>query len=68
MVAPAPNADELSGRLLARLDALLAGAEPTTPERSWLEQLARELHAPGSRQQRHGKRMSHRRRPGQPFT
>jgi hypothetical protein len=68
VVAPAPNADELSSRLLARLDALLAGAEPTPPERSWLEQLARELQAPQSRQQRRSKPTSRRRRPGQPFT
>jgi hypothetical protein len=68
MVVPDPNADELSSRLLARLDALLAGAEPTPRERSWLEQLARDLHAPESRQQRHSKPTSHRRRPGQPFT
>jgi len=47
MVVPDPNADELSSRLLARLDALLAGAQPTPRERSWLDQLARELHAPG---------------------
>jgi hypothetical protein len=67
MIAPAPNADELSTRLLARLDALLAGAEPTPRERSWLEQLARELHAPAGQQRRGGKRTSRRRRPGQPF-
>ena len=48
MVAPTPNADELRTRLLARLDALFAGAEPTPPERSWLEQLARDLYAPGA--------------------
>jgi hypothetical protein len=67
MVAPAANADELSTRLLARLDALLAGAEPTPPERSWLKQLARDLHAPASRQRRRSKPTSRRRRPGQPF-
>jgi hypothetical protein len=67
MVAPARNADELSTRLLARLDALLAGAEPTPPERSWLEQLARELHAPTSRPRRRSKPTSRRRRPGQPL-
>jgi hypothetical protein len=63
MVAPAPKADELSSRLLARLDALLAGAEPTSQERSWLEQLARDLHAPRSQQWPHSKLTSHRRRP-----
>ena len=67
MVVPDPNADELSTRLLARLDALLAGAEPTPQERSWLEQLARDLHAPASRQRRRSKPTSRRRRPGQPF-
>ena len=68
MVVPDPNADEFDNRLLARFDALLAGAEPTPSERSWLEQLALELHAPGSRQRRHSKPTSRRRRPGQPFT
>ena len=45
MMASAPNADELSTRLLARLDALLAGAEPTPRERlgwsSWYANCAR---------------------------
>ena len=67
MVAPVPNADELANRLLARLDALLAGAEPTPQERSWLKQLARELHPPGSRQPRRREPTSHRRRPDQPM-
>jgi hypothetical protein len=66
MVVPDPNAEELDNRLLARLDALLAGAEPTPPERSWLEQLARDLHAPTSRRRR-SKPTSRRRRPGRPF-
>jgi hypothetical protein len=60
MAIPDPNADELSSRLLARLDALLAGTEPTPTERSWLEQLARELHAPRSRQRRRREPTSHR--------
>ena len=68
MVVPDTNPDESANRLLARFDALLAGAEPTPPERSWLEQLARELHAPRSPQPRRREPTSRRRRPGQPFT
>jgi hypothetical protein len=64
MVGPGPNADELSSRLLARLDALLAGAEPTPRERLWLERLVRELHAPAGQPRRGSKPASRRRRPG----